>query len=272
MAPAADVSLVQHTGDLPTADILLSKSIITTSVQEIPLPTARPHTYVLNPAFVTQDFDALRFKAAAYSQLPSKDSLLPTPSSHTDSDSDAGSTSPAYSTSLISSPYNNPGHYLDLTTLNDASRLFALALTALKPTRPDYATAPYTASLNFDDVLSVLRDLSKREEHSWKETSFYVVVFRSKLNSGVDQEWLYKLDYESHREACESGGLLKYWFGKADLEGQRRNLATCKCIVEKLADCCADCEDRLLAFKRGCVSGWVGAVACEGASGGEVTV
>jgi hypothetical protein len=37
---------------------------------------------------------------------------------------------------------------------------------------------------------------------------------------------LYKLDYESHAEACESGGLLKYWFGKAD--GERRNLATCK--------------------------------------------
>jgi hypothetical protein len=34
------------------------------------------------------------------------------------------------------------------------------------------------------------------------------------------------LDYESHREACESGGLLKYWFGGPSEE--RRNLATCK--------------------------------------------
>ena len=34
---------------------------------------------------------------------------------------------------------------------------------------------------------------------------------------------------------------------------------------------CAD-SDRLLAFERGCVSGWVGAVACGGASGGEDAV
>lgn len=229
MAPSADPVLLQYANDLPIADVLPSKSMVTTQIHEMTdeSPSSRPNTFILNPAFVTQDFDLLRFSAAAHNQLPSSTSGPSTPDSNSDTDS---SHSPAYSTNLISSPYNNPGHYLSLPTLPTPSRLFALALTSLKPSRPDYATAPYTASLNFDTVLSVLRDLIQREGHEWKATSFYVVAFRSRLNAGVDQEWLYKLDYESHREACESGGLLKYWFGKADLSenGERRNLATCK--------------------------------------------
>lgn len=223
MVPPAEIPLLGH-NQFSATYALCSKPIVTAQVQEMPQP--RPSTLVLNPALVTQDFDLFRFEAAAYNQLPCKDSYASSPDSNSDSDSDS-SPSPAYSTNLVSSPYNKPGHYLDLTTLTTPSRLFALALTALKPTRPDYATASYTASLNFDTVLSVLRDLVSREGVQWKETGFYVVLFRSKLNADVDQEWLYKLDYESHREACESGGLLKYWFGRADLDGDRRNLATC---------------------------------------------
>ena len=78
-------------------------------------------------------------------------------------------------------------------------------------------------------MLSVLRDLARQDGVVWQETSLYVVVFRSQLKDGIDNDWLYKLDYESHAEACESGGLLKYWFGKGD--GERRNLATCKFSV-----------------------------------------
>ena len=98
-----------------------------------------------------------------------------------------------------------------------------------------YATTEYTQALNLDDVLGLLRGLvdeegaiqeGGKEVFKWKETAFYVVTFRSKLKEGIDNDYLYKLDAESHREACESGGLLKYWFGKAD--GERRNLATCK--------------------------------------------
>jgi hypothetical protein len=108
-----------------------------------------------------------------------------------------------------------------------------MALTALKPARPDYATATYTEALNFDSVLDVLRTLVKSEGAQWRETSFYVVTFRSKLKEGIDIDYLYKLDFESHREACESGGLLKYWFGKTD--GERRNLATCMSRVFSFA-------------------------------------
>lgn len=237
MAPSAVIPRLQSAHDPHTADVLPSKSPKTTQACEIahsplfspPIPSSKQETLILNPSFITSDFDALRFEAAAYNQLPSPDSQFATPTSGSDSDSD--SPSPAYSTNLISSPYNNPGHYLDLSRLPVPSRLFALALTALQTIHSSYATSPYSSSLNFDTVLSVLRNLAQREGVEWQETSFYVVVFRSQLKDGVDQEWLYKLDYESHREACESGGLLKYWFGKADLEGERRNLATCKCTT-----------------------------------------
>ncbi|KAF2273149.1 uncharacterized protein EI97DRAFT_362015, partial [Westerdykella ornata] len=179
-------------------------------------------TTVLNPALITTDFDLLRFEAAAFDQL--RDSGLDHVN-HTNDDLETNGISP-FSTLLISSPYNNPGHYLPLETLDLPSTLFAKALTALKPARADYATASYTSALNFPVILNLLRELSLDEGFQWdSECSFYVVVFRSRLKKDVDIEELYRLDYESHREACESGGLLKYWFGKVDAE--RRNLATC---------------------------------------------
>jgi hypothetical protein len=238
MAPSADVFHLPPDHSPHRSNEYSSKSLTTTEVHEITntspspqnIPALHNPTLILNPSFITTDFDALRFDAAAFNQLPSAALRHTTPL--TPSDSGAVSTSkplsPVYSTHLISSPYNTPDHYLDLSTLPPPSRLFALALTALQPTHPAYATEPYTSSLNFPAVLSILQELCTREGVTWQETSFYVVVFRSQLRQAVDQEWLYRLDSESHREACESGGLLKYWFGKADLEGERRNLATCE--------------------------------------------
>lgn len=175
------------------------------------------------PSSITTDFDELRFSAAAYGQLRK------TVQGRTETylcDGGFQSKTSVHSTKLISSPYNSSGHYLDVSTLPAESRLFALALSILKPVRADYAIASYTEALNFDTVLELLRSLARSENFDWHETNFYVVIFRSQLKVGVDNDWLYKLDSESHREACESGGLLKYWFGKAN--NDRRNLATCK--------------------------------------------
>lgn len=230
MSPSAETHVPEHDRSC-TTDTTALKSAITIQVHSLAQP--RQDTLVLHPSFVTQDFDLLRFSAAAQNQLPCPDSQSTTPKSPSDSDFSSSDTSsspsPAYSTHLISSPYNTPGHYLDLTPLSEPSRLFALALTALKPVRPDYATAPYSLSLNFSSVLSVLSTLCTTSNFAWPTTSFYLVTFHSQLKPAIDQDWLYKLDFESHREACESGGLLKYWFGKADLGegGERRNLATC---------------------------------------------
>ncbi|KAE9966689.1 hypothetical protein EG328_008764 [Venturia inaequalis] len=178
----------------------------------------QPRRTTILPAFeITTDFDALRFEAAAARQL-----RIWTPEVARPLSSYAGKETEL----LISSPYNHPQHLLDLTTLDTQNRLLALALTAFKPTRPDYATADYLDSFNWPKILRVLRLAAKNEGREWREQKFYTVIFRSKLNRDINVERLGDLDQHSHREATESGGLLKYWFGKASQVG-RENLATC---------------------------------------------
>lgn len=235
-ASDTSINLSNPVAKQPSA--ITTSELTTTSPPSSP-PAPLDPTLVLHPSTITTDFDLLRFHAAAYAQLgksrdqssSSKDSI----SKKNDIDEDKV----IYSTNLISSPYNSPGHYLSLSSpsLPFPSLLFAKALTALAPTGPDYATAKYTEALNFGRVLEVLREevaaLSSTTTTSslgggyvYPASDFYVVVFRSKLKAGIDLDYLYKLDFESHREACESGGLLKYWFGKTDNEN--RNLATCE--------------------------------------------
>lgn len=243
MGAATDLSFSRHAGT--TTNVTTSKDLknapTTITITELSTPSTaededakQPNsTLVLHPSLITSDMDALRFDAAAFSQLSHIDrdfttEEFETPSTVVDAHKrHESSLSNSYSTLLISSPYNIPGHHLSLTNLPLPSLLFAKALTALRPIREDYATAPYTLSLNFDTVLSVLRSLCTNAHSvpTYPETTFYVVVFRSKLRPGIDKDWLFKLDAESHAEACESGGLLKYWFGKTS--GEDRNLATC---------------------------------------------
>jgi hypothetical protein len=188
---------------------------------------------LFHPYLVTGKMDLLRVEGAAYAQLAfhSRDQAWFIPDSHFSAEYDEATSweqPMSYGTSVLSSPYNAPLHLLDLADehLSMESRFFAIALTALKPTGEGYATAPYTEALNFDTVMDVLRSYVQDFRYEWKETFFYVVVFRSQLKEDIDENYLYQLDEMSHREACFSGGLLKYWFGKKDSE--RRNLATCK--------------------------------------------
>ncbi|KAA8652128.1 uncharacterized protein ATNIH1004_001032 [Aspergillus tanneri] len=172
-----------------------------------PSPTQSPSLF--HHSLITSDPDELKFHAAASLQLqPSHDHIAAPSSDH-----------------LIASPYNDPLHLLDLKTLEQPSQLFAKALTILKPVRDDYATAPYTESLNWQDVFDFLRDLSHAEGYQWTAQHFYVVVFRSRLREDVDMSRLHDLDAFSHQEATASGGLLKYWFGTKN--ANRENLATC---------------------------------------------
>ncbi|KAL4766149.1 uncharacterized protein BDW70DRAFT_125459 [Aspergillus foveolatus] len=126
---------------------------------------------------------------------------------------------------LITSPYTTREHLLDLSTLDTPNRLLAQALTILTPVCPDYATAPYTESFNWDSVFLTLNSLAAKEGYSLLRQSFYVVVFRSVLQADADGDRLHLLDERSHAEAVSSGGLLKYWFGVKN--GRRENLATC---------------------------------------------
>ena len=129
---------------------------------------------------------------------------------------------------LIASPYPYPAHQLDLTTVSIPNQLLAKALTILAPISPSYATTSYSECLNWSEVFTHLSQLCTEHNHKWICTEFYVVEFRSRLKAAdqIDGDLLFQLDRESHREATESGGLLKYWFGEPD--GERRNLATCE--------------------------------------------
>ncbi|KAJ5279881.1 hypothetical protein N7478_005253 [Penicillium angulare] len=160
---------------------------------------------------ITTDFDELKFRAAAARQLGFDER-----DQYTSAESDSR---------LIVSPYNTSPHLLDLNTLDTQSRLLTLALAYFRPIRDDYATADYLDSFNWDEVFHLLRGFSEVEHHTWTTQTFYVVSFRSKLQPGIDNDYLHALDAHSHQEATASGGLLKYWFGTKN--EKRENLATC---------------------------------------------
>ncbi|POR34509.1 Uncharacterized protein TPAR_05282 [Tolypocladium paradoxum] len=126
---------------------------------------------------------------------------------------------------LIQSQYSEKEHQLDLETLDHENATLAKALAPLRATRDDYATAPYTESFNWSEVMSELRQIAKASGKGFKEASFYIVAFRSQIKPSTEYSHLGELDKAAHAEAVASGGFLKYWFGSPDPE--LRNLATC---------------------------------------------
>lgn len=110
---------------------------------------------------------------------------------------------------LVQSPYDEPEHLLDLETLNHENTILAKALKHLKVLREDYATAPYTESFNWSEVLEEVRRLAGESEERFKETSFYIVAFRSRIKTSTEYADLGRLDKAAHAEAIASGGFLK---------------------------------------------------------------
>jgi len=128
---------------------------------------------------------------------------------------------------LVASPYTAPAHLLDLSTVDRPQQLMVKALVSMRALTPAYAVAPYPDAFNWDEVVSQLSRLASEDEEGsiFPETSFYIIVFRSRIAPTTSRPHLGELDAEAHREAMVSGGLLKYWFGTPDQDG--RNLATC---------------------------------------------
>ncbi|KAK2594146.1 hypothetical protein QQS21_008145 [Conoideocrella luteorostrata] len=126
---------------------------------------------------------------------------------------------------IVQSPYVDKEHLLDLETLDNENSLLSRALSRLRAVREDYATALYTESFNWQEVLDELKQLVQHSGKGFKETSFYIVAFRSQIKPSTDYSHLGELDKAAHAEAVASGGFLKYWFGSPDAE--LRNLATC---------------------------------------------
>jgi hypothetical protein len=111
---------------------------------------------------------------------------------------------------LVISPYTDPAHLLDLSTLDLHNQLLARALTIMRPLREDYATAPYVETFNWSEIISELQNLAVKENVKWKETLFYIVVFRSRIPPTTIYAELGALDKVAHAEAVASGGFLKY--------------------------------------------------------------
>ncbi|CAM1503047.1 Fc.00g078230.m01.CDS01 [Cosmosporella sp. VM-42] len=126
---------------------------------------------------------------------------------------------------LIQSPYTERAHQLDLETLDHENVIIAKALGRFRALREDYATAPYTETFNWPEVIAEVKRQVEDSGKGFKETSFYIVAFRSQIKKSTEYADLGRLDKAAHGEAVASGGFLKYWFGSPDSE--LRNLATC---------------------------------------------
>ena len=110
---------------------------------------------------------------------------------------------------IITSPYTEPSHQLDLSTLDAENALFARALRRLRRVRDDYATADYLDSFNWDEVLDgELRSLAEAAG-GFRETSFFIVAFRSRVPASTTYADLGVLDKLAHEEAVACGGFLK---------------------------------------------------------------
>lgn len=112
---------------------------------------------------------------------------------------------------IVVSPYTEQQHLLDLTTLGTENQILALALTQLTCLREDYATASYSDTFNWDQIIEHVRALTRKRNHTWKETSFFVVAFRSQVFASTVDNYadLGELDKAAHAEATASGGFLK---------------------------------------------------------------
>jgi hypothetical protein len=191
-------------------------------------PNRRTDTKVLSPSSVTKDMNELQYRAAAATQIPELPEGDKTHSQDKNADRD-GDRSYLLRNShfLISSPYNQDEHLIDLRKLSKNASLFAQALTTIKPTYENYACMPFKECLNWDHVLDSLRILVNKEDgFQWQESNFLIVEFRSTMREDASTEEQGMLDGESFAEACASGGLLKYWYGEPD--AKRRNLASCE--------------------------------------------
>lgn len=123
--------------------------------------------------------------------------------------SDNENTAISSSRYLVVSPYTEQEHLLDLDTLDAENQILAEALVVMKPMRKDYATASYLDSFNWEEVMRRARELTVARGHDFKETSWYIVAFRSQIKPTTEYPDLGVLDKAAHAEATASGGFLK---------------------------------------------------------------
>lgn len=110
---------------------------------------------------------------------------------------------------LVASPYTEQEHLLDLESLDTENQLLGEALQGMKAVTEGYATRPYVESFNWEELIDRVRELATARQHSFKETSWYIVAFRSQIKPTTVYPDLGALDKAAHAEAMASGGFLK---------------------------------------------------------------
>lgn len=110
---------------------------------------------------------------------------------------------------IVMSPYTEQEHLLDLETVDVEEGILAEALVGMTCLREDYATAPYSETFNWAEIMDKVKELTTARRHDWRERSFYIVAFRSRYVPGIDYSHLGDLDKAAHAEATASGGFLK---------------------------------------------------------------
>ncbi|KAJ3277795.1 hypothetical protein HDU76_010172 [Blyttiomyces sp. JEL0837] len=91
--------------------------------------------------------------------------------------------------------------------------------SSLQPSRDEDESQ---TSTDTDQETHTISDLIKAgaDKYTW-----YIVAFRSTRKKNSNTDSLYSADKQAHIEATRNGGLLKYWYGEANANGD--NLATC---------------------------------------------
>ncbi|KAI9679124.1 MAG: hypothetical protein M1829_001794 [Trizodia sp. TS-e1964] len=205
--------------------------MVQSNASQSPLSARAASVGLVDHRLVNSSVAELKFNAAASYQLLS---------SH-----DPGCAHAKNDNLLVVSPYTTLPHLLNLDHYDLQCQLLAKALTLMKPVRDDYATCPYVLAFNWDQVFKGLQQmLAQEEDFEWDSrhvvhlfhackidltpcSSFYIVVFRSRVAPTTVLANLAKMDEKSHAEAMASGGLLKYWFGAVKPPTDMNNLATC---------------------------------------------
>lgn len=84
--------------------------------------------------------------------------------------------------------------------------------TEIAPVDEDYRHKPIQEGFDFNKII----DDTQRIRGSLAGKALYLVVFRSKLNDGVDENYVTQLDNGAHEEALTSEELYAYFQGERD--------------------------------------------------------
>lgn len=93
----------------------------------------------------------------------------------------------------VQSPYTEKEHQLNLDTLNFECAVLTQTLALIEASRDDYVADSYAESFNWANVTVELKRAVRESDENFRETSFYIVAFRSQkspaLSTAILDAW-----------------------------------------------------------------------------------